>query len=162
MSNLDVLETLSSIKVADILQKTLPASRTSPLHVYLQVNTSGEDSKSGISPLTPSSTTSEELVDLAVHVITSCPGLKLLGLMTIGSWDASHDTSKPNPDFTCLKDTRQELVRLLKEKDVTGSPSEDEMELSMGMSADFAQAVKEGSSSVRVGTRIFGERSKKN
>ena len=81
--------------------------------------------------------------------------------MTIGSWDASHDTSKPNPDFTCLTDTRRELARLLKEKRISGAPSEEDLELSMGMSADFAQAVKEGSSSVRVGTRIFGERPKK-
>ncbi|CAD6572321.1 MAG: hypothetical protein TREMPRED_000496 [Tremellales sp. Tagirdzhanova-0007] len=159
--NLNVLETLSSIKVADLLEKSLSSSRTSPLNVYLQVNTSDEESKSGISPLTHSSTASDPLVELAVHVLTSCPRLKLLGLMTIGSWDASHDTSKPNPDFTCLTDTRRELARLLKEKRISGAPSEEDLELSMGMSADFAQAVKEGSSSVRVGTRIFGERPKK-
>lgn len=47
------------------------------------------------------------------------------------------------------------------EKGVQGAPKEDELELSMGMSADFVQAIKEGSSSVRVGTRIFGERPKK-
>ena len=75
--------------------------------------------------------------------------------MTIGSWGASHDPSKPNPDFTQLKQTRKELARILE-------ISEDDLELSMGMSADFVQAVKEGSSSVRVGTRIFGERPKKN
>jgi uncharacterized pyridoxal phosphate-containing UPF0001 family protein len=140
----------------------LPDDRTSPLNVYLQVNTSGEDSKSGLSPLTVSSTGSEDIVDLATHVITSCPGLKLLGLMTIGSWGASHDPSKPNPDFTCLTETRKELVRILQEKQLKGAPKkEDELELSMGMSADFVQAIREGSSSVRVGTRIFGERPKK-
>ncbi len=162
MPNLNVLETLSSIKVADILQKSLPSSRTSPLNVYLQVNTSGEDAKSGVSPLTSSSTTSDDLVELAVHVLTSCSGLKLLGLMTIGSWDSSRDKSKPNPDFSGLTETRKELVRLLKERNVSGAPSEEDLELSMGMSADFEQAIKEGSSSVRVGTRIFGERPKKN
>ncbi|ADV23882.1 conserved hypothetical protein [Cryptococcus gattii WM276] len=161
--NLFILETLSSIKVADLLQKSLPPSRTSKLNVYLQVNTSGEDSKSGLSPL-PSSTAdskSTELVDLAVHVIEKCPGLKLLGIMTIGSWDASHDPTKPNPDFECLKRTRAELAKVLAEKGVPAAPREDELELSMGMSADFVQAIKEGSSSVRVGTRIFGERPKK-
>jgi len=71
--------------------------------------------------------------------------------MTIGSYDASHDSSQPNPDFTALKHTRQELLRLLDRSDLS-------LELSMGMSADFVQAVKEGSNSVRVGTRIFGER----
>ncbi|AFR97130.1 YggS family pyridoxal phosphate enzyme [Cryptococcus neoformans var. grubii H99] len=156
--NLFILETLSSTKVADLLQKSLPPSRQSKLNVYLQVNTSGEDSKSGLSPL-PSN--SAELVDLAVHVIEKCPGLKLLGIMTIGSWDASHDPTKPNPDFECLKRTRAELAKALAEKGVQGAPKEDELELSMGMSADFVQAIKEGSSSVRVGTRIFGERPKK-
>lgn len=78
--------------------------------------------------------------------------------MTIGSWEASHDPTKPNPDFTSLKETRQHLRRILKEEGVQHS----DLELSMGMSADFVQAVKEGSSSVRVGTRIFGERPKKN
>ncbi|OXG18168.1 YggS family pyridoxal phosphate enzyme [Cryptococcus neoformans Ze90-1] len=156
--NLFILETLSSTKVADLLQKSLPPSRQSKLNVYLQVNTSGEDSKSGLSPLPSNST---ELVDLAVHVIEKCPGLKLLGIMTIGSWDASHDPTKPNPDFECLKRTRAELAKALAEKGVQDAPKEDELELSMGMSADFVQAIKEGSSSVRVGTRIFGERPKK-
>jgi pyridoxal phosphate enzyme (YggS family) len=155
--NLFVLETLSSIKVADLLQKSISSDRTYPLNVYLQVNTSGEDAKSGLSPLEASSKEGE-LLDLAVHVLTQCPDLKLLGIMTIGSWDASHDTSKPNPDFTKLTETREHLQRLLKEK----GHDVGELELSMGMSADFAQAVKEGSSSVRVGTRIFGERPKKN
>ena len=81
--------------------------------------------------------------------------------MTIGSWEASRDPLKPNPDFTCLKQTRSGLVKLLKEKGID-CPSEEELELSMGMSTDFVQAVKEGSSSVRIGTRIFGERPKKN
>lgn len=155
--NLFLLETLSSIKVADLLQKSISSDRTYPLNVYLQVNTSGEDAKSGLPPLDPSSTEGE-LLDLAIHVLSECPDLKLLGIMTIGSWDASHDTSKPNPDFTKLTETREHLQRLLKEK----GHEVGELELSMGMSADFAQAVKEGSSSVRVGTRIFGERPKKN
>jgi pyridoxal phosphate enzyme (YggS family) len=149
--NLFVLETLSSIKVADLLQKNLSSDREAPLNVYLQVNTSGEEAKSGLAP------DSDELLELALHVIDQCPGLHLFGLMTIGSWDASHDTSKPNPDFTSLSKTRETLTQKLKDKGHSV-----ERELSMGMSADFAQAVKEGSSSVRVGTRIFGERPKKN
>ncbi|WWD19775.1 YggS family pyridoxal phosphate enzyme [Kwoniella shandongensis] len=163
VSNLYLLETLSSQKVADLLQKSIPSDRESKLNVYLQVNTSGEDSKSGLSPLTSSSSasSSSELVDLAIHVIEHCPSLNLLGLMTIGSFEASHDPSKPNPDFETLKETRKELARILQEKDVKGAKKEEELELSMGMSADFVQAVKEGSNSVRVGTRIFGERPKK-
>jgi pyridoxal phosphate enzyme (YggS family) len=152
--NLYVLETLSSIKVADLLQKAL-SDRSAPLNVYLQVNTSGEDAKSGLPTLDESSTQTSPLVELALHVIHNCPSLNLLGLMTIGSYEASHDPTKPNPDFSALKTTRQHLIRILGRSDLA-------LELSMGMSADFAQAVREGSNSVRVGTRIFGERPKKN
>ncbi|ORX40517.1 hypothetical protein BD324DRAFT_640506 [Kockovaella imperatae] len=151
--NLFLLETFSSVKLADAVQKHLP-ERAEPLNVYIQINTSSEDSKSGLPPLTSSSTKSDPAAELAIHIRDHCPGLKLLGLMTIGSWEASHDPSKPNPDFETLKSTRKELLRLLE--------SDQELELSMGMSADFVQAVKEGSSSVRVGTRIFGERPPKN
>ena len=150
--NLFLLETLSSIKVADLLQKSLP-ERSTPLNVYIQINTSGEEAKSGLAALDSSSSASSPLEELALHVLDSCPGLKLLGLMTIGSYDASHDTTKPNPDFTTLKQTRDELLKRLGRPDL-------ELELSMGMSADFVQAVKEGSNSVRVGTKIFGERKK--
>lgn len=73
--------------------------------------------------------------------------------MTIGSWEASHAEGE-NPDFLRLKDSRRLLAKLLEIK-------EEELELSMGMSADFVDAIKEGSSSVRVGTRIFGARPKK-
>ena len=75
--------------------------------------------------------------------------------MTIGSWDASHADDPDNPDFSALKQVREDLrAQGIKGKD-------GELELSMGMSADFVQAVKQGSSSVRVGTRIFGERPKR-
>ncbi|RXK35643.1 YggS family pyridoxal phosphate enzyme [Tremella mesenterica] len=151
--NLYCLETLSSIKVADLLERSI--SDRPALNVYLQVNTSGEDSKSGLSPLTQNR---DELLQLALHVKRSCPHLNLLGLMTIGSFESSHDTSNPNPDFTCLKQSRDELRRKLVE---AGLECND-LELSMGMSADFEQATREGSSSVRVGTRIFGERPRKN
>lgn len=141
--NLYVLETLSTTKLADLLQKSLPQDRT--LRVYLQVNTSGEDSKSGL-PLPPDSA----LLDLASHVRDKCPNLTVAGLMTIGSWEASHGEGE-NPDFMRLKAARE----------VMQAAGFEGLELSMGMSADFCEAVKEGSSSVRVGTRIFGARPKK-
>ncbi|KAL7424230.1 hypothetical protein Q5752_001816 [Cryptotrichosporon argae] len=161
--NLAVLETLSSIKLAELLQKAMPTDRV--LAVYLQVNTSGEDSKSGLPPLDvdidkqggEGQGDGRELVDVALHVLDHCPRLHLAGLMTIGSWDASHDASSPNPDFVRLTHTRDALRRVLEKK----GRDVGHLELSMGMSADFAQAVRAGSDSVRVGTRIFGERPKK-
>lgn len=78
--------------------------------------------------------------------------------MTIGSWDASHAAGTRNPDFVRLVDTRAALVDALKQAGVEGNRVGREgekwrLELSMGMSADFAEALKEGSDSVRVGTR---------
>ena len=153
VENLFVLETVASIKVADLLNK---ARGDTPLGVYIQFNTSGEESKSGL-PV-PSDSSSEGL-DTVEHILTSCPKLIIRGLMTIGSWDASHDDQGPNPDFEALKKARKDLIKALGDKNVQGAPKEEkDWELSMGMSADFRKAVQEGSGSVRVGTRIFGER----
>jgi pyridoxal phosphate enzyme (YggS family) len=149
-----VLETLSTTKLADKLQKELEGlGGDSKLRVYLQVNTSGEDSKSGVDPLGDGADASAPLATLAIHVRDACPCLQIAGLMTIGSWEASH-TEGENPDFTMLKASRTRLAAIL-------GVEEGSLELSMGMSADFAEAVRAGSSSVRVGTRIFGARPKK-
>jgi uncharacterized pyridoxal phosphate-containing UPF0001 family protein len=86
--------------------------------------------------------------------------------MTIGAYSTStstgDETGVDNPDFETLISTRKALVQALKNEGVKGCPEgENELELSMGMSADFTEAVRMGSSGVRVGTRIFGERPKK-
>jgi pyridoxal phosphate enzyme (YggS family) len=171
-----VIETLASEKTAGLLEKAVAARLGEDeipvekrLKVYIQVNTSKEDVKSGVDPLTAGSSTSDiaehELVKLATYIYTQCPHLHLLGLMTIGSFSASHDPSKPNPDFETLTTSRQELYAYLSSHlDNAKSllpKTEQEWELSMGMSADFESAIKQGSSGVRVGTRIFGERPKK-
>lgn len=160
--NVFVLETLASVKLADLLQKALAGSGR-VLDVYLQVNTSGEDAKSGIEPLTASSDETAPLVALAEHVRSSCPALRVRGLMTIGSWEASHAEGTANPDFAALKETRANLARILAAKGVYPSAEDGvkSLEISMGMSADFVEAVKDGSNSVRVGTRIFGARPRK-
>lgn len=153
--NLFVLETLSSEKLAGTLQKALhalPEERT--MRVYLQVNTSGEDNKSGLPPL-KGTDQGQELAKLALHVVNDCDRLELAGVMTIGSFEHSHAAGE-NPDFLTLKETKKYLEEILKE-----AGKERDLEISMGMSADFVEAVKEGSSSVRVGTRIFGARPKK-
>ena len=151
--NLFVLETLSSIKVADLLQKSLSSSDSShTLNVYLQVNTSGEESKSGLSP----SDSSAAVVELARHIAEHCDRLAVLGLMTIGSWDASHADDPDNPDFAALKQTREDL----RAQGIQGKDGK-ELELSMGMSADLSQAIKQGSSRVLVGTWSLSERPKK-
>ncbi|MCD6307660.1 MAG: YggS family pyridoxal phosphate-dependent enzyme [Candidatus Latescibacteria bacterium] len=110
------------------------------LDVLVQVNISGEDTKSGVDP-----SGAEALVEYAAN----CDGLNVRGLMTIGSLDASEDT------------TRREFaeVRLLFDRlrDVFGGAMPFDT-LSMGMSGDYRIAVEEGSTMLRIGTALFGGR----
>ncbi|XP_009991552.1 PREDICTED: proline synthase co-transcribed bacterial homolog protein [Chaetura pelagica] len=141
--NLFMLETVDSVKLADRVNSSWQKKGSSQkLKVMVQVNTSGEDSKHG---LPPGDTTAA-----VEHVINKCPSLEFVGLMTIGS--VGHDLSKgPNPDFQMLLSLRQEVC------DKLNLPVE-KVELSMGMSTDFQHAVEVGSTNVRIGSTIFGER----
>lgn len=115
------------------------------LRIMVQVNTSGEESKSGVEP--------SDALALCKHIRTSCPHLQLTGLMTIGAIARSQATTpgNENEDFVTLKDTRDQIAKEL-------GMLEGELELSMGMSADFEGAIAMGSDEVRVGSDIFGER----
>lgn len=118
------------------------------LKVFIQVNTSGEESKSGLEP------NSDELLKLAKCIKDDCAeNLKLQGLMTIGAIARSQAAKEgdENEDFVKLKEVREWLSKEL------GS-SENDLELSMGMSEDFESAIRLGSSEVRIGSTIFGER----
>ncbi|CUA75890.1 hypothetical protein RSOLAG22IIIB_01891 [Rhizoctonia solani] len=158
--NLYCLHTLDSIKKADLLQKALPSTRKEPLKVMIQINTSGEDAKSGLQPLSPENIDGSDVLALARHVVKFCPALELYGLMTIGSFEAS-TSNEENPDFKTLIHTRGILQDLLRADDQLGEAwGEDRsLVLSMGMSADFEEAIRMGSDVVRVGTGIFGSRS---
>lgn len=166
--NLFALETLSTIKSADLLEtaiQVLDPPRSTRLNVFLQVNTSGEDSKAGLPPLhnDPATDSASELVALSLHILSSCPHLRLRGLMTIGSVAAS-TSSEHNPDFASLTHTRSRLVQVLKglnDARIAQGVEEmerEELELSMGMSNDFVEAIQQGSGNVRVGSSIFGAR----
>lgn len=152
--NLDTVQTVSSQKLATALNKNWPEDRQSVLNVLIQVNTSGEDSKSGLS------SDDDELANLAQFIVKSCPRLHLRGLMTIGSLSESLSGDE-NHDFELLKKTRDKLQTTLKEQGVDGWGEGGELVLSMGMSSDFEAALRAGSDIVRVGTGIFGERAKK-
>ncbi|XP_074837744.1 pyridoxal phosphate homeostasis protein isoform X3 [Carettochelys insculpta] len=91
-----------------------------------------------------------ETVGTVEHIIKECPNLEFVGLMTIGSF--GHDLSKgPNPDFQMLISLRQVVCEKL------NIPIE-KVELSMGMSTDYERAIEVGSTNVRIGSIIFGER----
>ncbi|KAJ7759363.1 hypothetical protein DFH07DRAFT_957975 [Mycena maculata] len=163
--NLYSIQTLTSIKAATALNKSLPADRTSPLNILIQINTSGEDSKSGLGPLTGSDPDAE-VTQLARHIISTCPRLRLQGLMTIGALEQSLTAGEENVDFERLKRTRDVLAETLvaefgSEQERWGAEGTGRLLLSMGMSSDFEAALRAGSDIVRVGTGIFGARPKK-
>ncbi|OJT07384.1 Proline synthase co-transcribed bacterial -like protein, partial [Trametes pubescens] len=116
--NLYAIQTVTSIKAASALNKALPADRPTPLNILLQVNTSGEDAKSGVPPLSAATPDNEvdaaELVQVARYVVTECPRLRLQGLMTIGALEQSLAAgAKENEDFARLVGTRDVLQAAL-------------------------------------------------
>ena len=129
------VETVSSTKLANKLHSAVDGIPGQRLKVMVQVNTSGEDSKSGVEP-------GKECVELCRHIVTECPHLQLTGLMTIG---APGDLSC----FQVLQDCRTAVQEALDLVD---------LELSMGMSGDYLEAIAAGATNVRVGSTIFGAR----
>ena len=108
--------------------------------ILLQVNISGEETKSG--------TTSEDLLQLAREV-SLLPHVRVRGLMTMPPF--FDEPERARPYFRELK----RLSDVLSAKKIPGITME---ELSMGMSGDFEVAIEEGATLVRVGSAIFGER----
>ncbi|MFC8599998.1 MULTISPECIES: YggS family pyridoxal phosphate-dependent enzyme [unclassified Isoptericola] len=111
------------------------------LDVLVQVNVSGEDSKSGVAP--------DDAAALARDV-AALPGLRLTGFMTIGA--RSDDDALVRAGFARLRAVRDDVL-------ASGAPgTSDARELSMGMTGDLELAVAEGATVVRVGTAVFGAR----
>ncbi|PNY15643.1 proline synthetase associated protein [Trifolium pratense] len=119
--NLAMVEGVDNQKVANNLDRMVSTLGRNRLRVLVQVNTSGEESKSGVDP--------SSCVDLAKHVKLSCPNLEFSGLMTIGMPDY---TSTPQ-NFQTLSNCRSEVCKALE-------MDEEQCELSMGMSGDFELA----------------------
>ncbi|CAM0885159.1 unnamed protein product [Alopecurus aequalis] len=119
--NLEMVEGVGNEKIANHLDRAVVSLGREPLKVMVQVNTSGEESKSGIDP--------SRCVELAKHVKLACPNLIFSGLMTVGMKDYS---STPE-NFKTLVNCKLEVCKAL------GIPTE-RFELSMGMSGDFEQA----------------------
>ncbi len=109
-----------------------------PLQVCIQVNVSGEASKSGVAP--------EAALELAREVV-GLPNLRLRGLMALPA--RSDDPQRQRRPFALLRELRDDIAAAL------GEPLDT---LSMGMSGDLEAAVREGATWVRVGTALFGPR----
>lgn len=176
VSNLYLVSSVDSAKKATQLnlgRASLPTD--SLLNVHIQVNTSSETSKSGTTPGT-------DTTNLALHILKTCPHLRLRGLMTIGAIARSTAVAcgeeKENQDFKILCEERERLEKYLRgegdaeewckrwgigaDSERTGAAISDTnskmLEISMGMSNDFEVAIEMGSDEVRVGSTIFGQR----
>ena len=124
------------LKIAERLSSSRPAGRP-PLDICIQVNISGEASKSGVAP--------REVRALA-QAISLLPGVRLRGLMAIP--EPTTDVELLRARFRQIRELKDEIVR-------QGIPLDS---LSMGMSDDLEVAIAEGATLVRVGRAIFGER----
>mmetsp|Transcript_104508 Transcript_104508/g.184350 ORF Transcript_104508/g.184350 Transcript_104508/m.184350 type:complete len:277 (+) Transcript_104508:39-869(+) len=142
-TSLSCLETVDSEKLAQALNRAWLAVHADgrKLKVMVQVNTSGEGSKNGVRP-------DESCVKLCSRIAREFTGLHLAGLMTIGAPDYSGCRIE---DFEALKKCRREVATAI-------GVDVDSLELSMGMSNDYENAIQQGSTSVRVGSSIFGAR----
>merc|ERR1712085_44010 len=142
LNKLACIESVSTLKLALKLNRAVETlnegdvEEKNKLAIYIQVNTSGEESKSGLTP--------GELCDMTQQISEQCPQLSINGLMTIGA----------TGDYSCF-DT---LVQCRDEVATVLGLEPHVLELSMGMSGDFEVAVAKGATSVRVGSTIFGQR----
>jgi pyridoxal phosphate enzyme (YggS family) len=132
----DWVHSVDRLKVAERLSAQRPPDLP-PLQVCLQVNVSGERSKSGVAP--------EDLAALAREV-AALPRLRLRGLMSIPA---------PVEGFEAQRGPHRRLREMFEALRAEGLELDT---LSMGMSADLEAAIAEGATIVRVGTAIFGQR----
>lgn len=132
----DAVDTVDSLRIAARLNQTAIELKKK-LPVLIEVKLSHEESKHGIAPA--------ELMAL-LEELEPLEGLLPSGLMTVPPWSEDAETARPY--FRELRRLRDEAARQF--------PSVTQ--LSMGMSNDFAVAIEEGSTCVRVGTAIFGKR----
>jgi pyridoxal phosphate enzyme (YggS family) len=132
----DWVHSIDRLKIARRLSERRPDDRA-PLNVLVQINTSNEDSKSGVGP---------DAAPELMAAINELPGLRLRGFMTIPA--ATTNQAEQREPFRQIRELMDRLSDSLPQLDT----------LSMGMSGDLEAAVSEGANIVRVGTDIFGAR----
>ena len=136
----DFIHSVDSAKLADRINAIAEETGASP-RILLEVNVSGESSKSGMKP--------EDVAATVRHIVEECPRVSVEGLMTMAPFSENPEDARPH--FRRLRELRDVVeselgVRLPR--------------LSMGMSGDYEVAVEEGATWVRLGTVLFGDRPK--
>jgi PLP dependent protein len=135
----EMVQSVDSLRVAEELNRRAEQA-TKTLPILLEVNVVGEASKFGYRP---------ETLRSELRLLNDLRRLEIHGLMTIPPW--TPEPEKARPVFRQLRELKQECEQVL------GAPLK---QLSMGMTGDFEIAIEEGATMVRIGTAIFGERTK--
>lgn len=124
MPNLSLIETIDSLEHSRVIERELVKSYPGRVvKAFLQVNTSREANKHGISP--------DLLLSQFEAIKSQCPHIEVIGLMTIGSVEESLRKDGTNRDFQVLRQLKETLETV----------ADQPFQLSMGMSEDFEQAV---------------------
>jgi pyridoxal phosphate enzyme (YggS family) len=135
----DVIESVDSMHLANEINRLAEESKRI-IEVFVQVNTSAEASKFGVQP--------EQAIGF-IRRLSELNSLRVTGLMTIGAF--LPDNEKVRPCFAQLRELRTQI-------NAAGIENVHLYHLSMGMSDDFEVAIEEGSTLIRIGRAIFGER----
>lgn len=136
----DVIHSLDSLELARRLDRLCGEEGREKLPVLIQVDLGHEETKSGID---------EAQLPELVERLKDLQRVQLVGLMTLPPF--FDDPEQARPFFRRLRELRDELA-------ARGAFGDRKGELSMGMTNDFAVAIEEGATMVRVGTAIFGQR----
>lgn len=141
VSLFDMVQSVDTLRLAESMNRNA-GDRQNPLPILLQVNVGHDPNKFGFS------LDARDAFLKDVEKIVTLPNLRVHGLMTIGPLVASAEEARPL--FRALRILREELAQKF--------PGTSWLELSMGMTDDYAVAIEEGATIVRIGRAIFGQR----
>ncbi|WP_096435490.1 YggS family pyridoxal phosphate-dependent enzyme [Alteribacter populi] len=133
----DYLHSLDRLSLAKEIQKRMPEGKQ--LKCFVQVNVSGEETKSGLNP---------ENTIAFIEELRQYPAIEVVGLMTMAPYIEAEEV---RPYFQRLRKLKQEVEK----QNYSHAPCR---ELSMGMSNDFEVAVEEGATFIRIGSALVGSR----
>jgi hypothetical protein len=135
----EMIQSVDSLHLAQEINKR--AEQTAKrMAILLEVNVAGEASKFGYEP---------ERLLAELKDVNALPRLEIHGLMAVPPWSAEPESSRPH--FRQLRELKAQCEQML------GAPLPH---LSMGMTGDFEIAIEEGATIIRIGTALFGERSR--